>query len=148
MGRESDAPRVERLKYAGSGFAFADVPAKCRPADVPGSAGILVAGLDIFHLLVLTDETSRVEGSVMTALAGASAIGSPPIINHGTEEQKQKWLPGLFDFETSFAWVSRSLVVGLTWRIPKPRRRRLPTESPTSRTDIKSGLRAHCGQLV
>ena len=47
-----------------------------------------------------------------------------------------------------FAWVSRSLVVGLTWRISKPRRRRLPTESPTSWTDIKSGLRAHCGQLV
>ena len=29
-------------------------------------------------------------------------IGSPPIINHGTGEQKQKWLPGLFDFEMSF----------------------------------------------
>jgi alkylation response protein AidB-like acyl-CoA dehydrogenase len=50
----------------------------------------------------MTDETSRVEGGVMTAPAGASAIGSPPIINHGTEEQKQNWLPGLFDFETSF----------------------------------------------
>lgn len=59
-----------------------------------------MADLDIFHLLVLTDEMSRVEGGVMTALA--SAIESPPIINHGTEEQKQKWLPGLFDFETSF----------------------------------------------
>lgn len=61
-----------------------------------------MADLDIFHLLVLTDETSRMEGGVMTALAGASVIGSPPIINHDTEEQKQKWLSGLFDFETSF----------------------------------------------
>lgn len=49
-----------------------------------------MAGLDIFHLLVMTDETSRVEGGVMTALAGASVIGSPPIANHGAEEQKLK----------------------------------------------------------
>lgn len=67
-----------------------------------GQQGTPVADLDIFHLLVMTGETSRVEGSVMTALVGASAIGSPPIINHGTEEQKRKWLPGLFDFDTSF----------------------------------------------
>lgn len=99
---KGDAPRAERLKYARFGFAFADVPAKYRPADVPGPAGIPVADLDIFHLLVMADETSRVEGGVMTALAEASVIGSPPIINHGTEEQKQKWLPGLFDFETGF----------------------------------------------
>ncbi|OCL02600.1 acyl-CoA dehydrogenase NM domain-like protein [Glonium stellatum] len=99
---KGDAPRTERLKYARSGFAFADVPAKYRPADVPGPADIPVADLDIFHLLVMTDEISRVEGGVMTALAGASVIGSPPVINHGTEEQKQKWLPDLFNFETSF----------------------------------------------
>lgn len=65
---KGDAPRAERLKYARSGFAFADVPTKYRPADVPGLAGIPVADLDIFHLLVMTDETSRVEGGVMTAL--------------------------------------------------------------------------------
>lgn len=61
-----------------------------------------MADLGTFHLLVMTDETSFVESGVMTALAGAFAIGSLPIVNHGTEEQKQKWLPGLFDFETSF----------------------------------------------
>lgn len=66
------------------------MPTKYRPADVSGPAGIPVAGLDIFHLLVMTDETSRVEGGVMTALAGASVIGSPPIANHGAEEQKLK----------------------------------------------------------
>lgn len=26
----------------------------------------------------------------------------PPVIHHGTEEQKRKWLPGLFNWETSF----------------------------------------------
>jgi alkylation response protein AidB-like acyl-CoA dehydrogenase len=29
-------------------------------------------------------------------------IGVPPIVHHGTEEQKRKWLPGLFNWETSF----------------------------------------------
>lgn len=38
----------------------------------------------------------------MTGLGGASIIGVPPIVHHGTEEQKAKWLPGLFTWETSF----------------------------------------------
>ncbi|KAF2815998.1 acyl-CoA dehydrogenase NM domain-like protein [Mytilinidion resinicola] len=100
---KGDAPLEARLKYARSGFTFADVPAKYRPADIPGPAGIPVAQLDIFHLMIMTDEGARVEGGVGTALAGASVIGAPPIIYHGTEEQKQKWLPGLFTFETSFS---------------------------------------------
>jgi len=38
----------------------------------------------------------------MASLAGASVIGIPPVIHHGTSEQKRKWLPGLFGWETSF----------------------------------------------
>jgi alkylation response protein AidB-like acyl-CoA dehydrogenase len=98
-----EAPLAARLNYAKSGFTFADVPAAYRPANLAGPAGIPVAELDIFHLMVMTDETSRVEGGVMTALSGASVIGAPPIIYHGTEAQKRAWLPGLFRFETSFS---------------------------------------------
>jgi alkylation response protein AidB-like acyl-CoA dehydrogenase len=53
-------------------------------------------------LLVSTDEGSRIDGGVGSSLAGASVIGMPPIIHHGTEEQKRKWLPGVFDWSTSF----------------------------------------------
>lgn len=42
------------------------------------------------------------EGGVGSSLAGASVIGIPPVIHHGTEEQKRQWLPGLFDWSTSF----------------------------------------------
>ena len=59
--------------------------------------------LDVFHLLVSTDEGSRVNGGVMTSFSGASVIGAPPILHHGNEEQKRKWLPGLFDWSTSFS---------------------------------------------
>jgi acyl-CoA dehydrogenase-like protein len=35
-------------------------------------------------------------------LTESVAIGIPPVINHGTKEQKDKWLPGIFACETSF----------------------------------------------
>jgi alkylation response protein AidB-like acyl-CoA dehydrogenase len=97
-----EAPVEERVKWAKTGFPFGDVPEPYRPKDVPGPAGIPVGEMDLFHLLISTDEGSRIEGGVGTALAGASVIGAPPIIHHGTEEQKKKWLPGLFNWETSF----------------------------------------------
>jgi alkylation response protein AidB-like acyl-CoA dehydrogenase len=99
---EGEAPREERLRWAGSGFSFADIPAQYRPKNNPGPAGIPVEELDVFHLLVSTDEMSRIEGGVVSCLEGASVIGAPPVLHHGTEEQKGKWLKGLFDFSTSF----------------------------------------------
>ena len=100
---KGEAPVGARMEWARSGYAFAEVPVQYRPKDVPGPAGIPVAELDIFHLMISTDENSRIEGGVGTALGGGSVIGVPPIVAHGTEEQKRKWLPGLFTWETSFA---------------------------------------------
>ncbi|KAK4553225.1 hypothetical protein LTR86_009755 [Recurvomyces mirabilis] len=98
-----EAPRDEAQKWAASGFCFADVPSQYRPSHAaPGPAGMKVEDLDVFHTLIMTDETSRVEGGVFTSLGGASVIGIPPLIHHGTETQKQTWLPGLFTWETSF----------------------------------------------
>ncbi|KAI6905764.1 acyl-CoA dehydrogenase, partial [Hortaea werneckii] len=99
---KGEAPREEAMRWAQSGFAFADVPPEYRPKDLPGPAGIPIDKLDVFHLLVSTDETSRVEGGVTSSLSGASVIGIPPVIHHGTEQQKRQWLPGLFDWTTSF----------------------------------------------
>jgi len=75
-----------------------------RPADcrIIGDTGIQADQLDAFHMLLMTDETSRIEGGVTAALGGGTVIGAPPIINHGTEEQKSAWLPSLFSWETSF----------------------------------------------
>lgn len=51
-----EAPEDARMEYARSGYAFADVPEPYR-ANVVGPAGIPVAELDIFHLMIMTDET-------------------------------------------------------------------------------------------
>ncbi|CZT16888.1 probable acyl-CoA dehydrogenase [Ramularia collo-cygni] len=99
---KGEAPKEARLQWAKSGFAFSDVPLEYRPKDIPFPAGIPINDLDPFHMLVQTDETSRVEGGVTSCLGGGSVIGIPPVIHHGTHEQKQKWLPGLFTWETSF----------------------------------------------
>lgn len=96
------APRSEAKRWVEAGFAHADVPKAYRPPAFHAVAGIDVEELDAFHMLVMTDETSRVEGGVTISLAGASVIGTPPVINHGTEAQKKRWLPGLFDWTTSF----------------------------------------------
>ncbi|OGM46631.1 acyl-CoA dehydrogenase [Aspergillus bombycis] len=95
-------PREEALRYARSGIPFDDVPSEYRPSHIPNLAGIPHHEMDVFHLLVIVDETARAEGGVTIALGGASTIGIPPIIHHGSEEQKAKWLPGLFSWDTSF----------------------------------------------
>ena len=74
-----------------------------RPSDIPDPAGVPPDQLDVFHFLISSDQLARVDGGVMTSLSGASIIGVPPIIHHGTENQKRKWLPGLFNWSTSFA---------------------------------------------
>lgn len=130
---KGEAPVEERKKWARTGFAFGDVPEPYRPKDVPGPAGIPVGQMDVFHLLVSTDESSRIEGGVGTALGGGSVIGVPPIVHHGTEEQKRKWLPGLFTWETSFCLGITEPSGGVG--IPTGRSLRLlTTSSPTSRT--------------
>ncbi|KAF1991277.1 acyl-CoA dehydrogenase NM domain-like protein [Aulographum hederae CBS 113979] len=96
------APQEERLRWGMSGFAFGDVPKQYRPANLPNVKGVLEHESDIFHLLVSVDETARMEGGVGTSLSGASVIGVPPIVAHGTKEQKRRWLPGLFEWKTSF----------------------------------------------
>ncbi|BDD54657.1 hypothetical protein MAP00_000258 [Monascus purpureus] len=57
---------------------------------------------DIFHFIVLNYELAKIHGGVGGALGGSSVIGAPPIIHFGTEEQKQKWLPGILTGELSF----------------------------------------------
>jgi alkylation response protein AidB-like acyl-CoA dehydrogenase len=97
-----DCPEAAKTAFIKSGLAFLDVPKEYRPSGHQTVAGIPVDELDAFHMLLLQDESSRFEGGVNIALAGANVIGVPPIINHGTEEQKRKWVPGLFTRETNF----------------------------------------------
>lgn len=105
---EGDCPEEAKTAYIRSGLPFADLSTAdhYRPPEQRSALADIVAGaggkLDIFHMMILVDEAARFEGGVGIALAGANAIGVPPIVNHGTEEQKKRWLPGLFTRQTSF----------------------------------------------
>lgn len=170
-----EAPHSERLKWAQTGFSFTDIPTPYRPSSVPGPAGIPVDQLDVFHMMIMTDEMSRIEGGVVTSLEGASVIGVPPIVHYGTEEQKRKWLPGLFSWETSFClgitepgggvcsalfyslWYLLLLVLvlldfhvtkaphSLTSPTCKPRLPKPLTENPTLSTATRNGSPAYHG---
>jgi alkylation response protein AidB-like acyl-CoA dehydrogenase len=99
---QGDCPDAAKADYIKSGLPFANIPAEYWPHGLNLAAGIPADKFDVFHFMVISDEISRIEGGVGIALAGANSIGVPPIINHGTEEQRQRWLPGLFTRETSF----------------------------------------------
>ncbi|TDZ24856.1 Acyl-CoA dehydrogenase apdG [Colletotrichum orbiculare MAFF 240422] len=97
-----EAPMAARLMFAKSGLAFLDVPREYRPRDLLTVAGVPFDELDVFHELILMDEMARIPSGVPLALAGASSVGAPPVWTAGTEEQKRRWLPGLFTWDTSF----------------------------------------------
>lgn len=78
-----------------------DIPQKYRPGTTL-PAGIAEEDWDPFHLLILHDEKARIGSGVSTALSSASAIGAPPVINFGTEAQKEAWLPGILTGEITF----------------------------------------------
>ncbi|GAP84253.1 putative acyl- dehydrogenase [Rosellinia necatrix] len=100
---KGDCPESARAAYRASGLASVDIPREYRPAGADTVAGIPVDELDTFHRLILTDEGSRVEGGAGIALAGgANVIGLPPVVRHGTEAQKRRWLPGALTGATSF----------------------------------------------
>lgn len=51
---------------------------------------------DSWHTLIVTDELSRVAYTgVLWGLGGGNGIGVPPIVNFGTQAQKDKYLPGV-----------------------------------------------------
>ncbi|PGH10483.1 hypothetical protein AJ80_07526 [Polytolypa hystricis UAMH7299] len=91
-------PPEETVKYARAGFTFQDMPREYR-GDLPLPAGIPDEEWDIFHFMVMSDELCRVNVGVSSGLSGGSIIGAPPIVRFGTEEQKRKWLPGIFTGE-------------------------------------------------
>ena len=76
--RIGGAPREAAWKYVASGIPNVDIPKQYRPKDFHTVAEIDTDELDAFHMLVMTDETSRVEGGVMVSLSGANVIGVPP----------------------------------------------------------------------
>jgi alkylation response protein AidB-like acyl-CoA dehydrogenase len=97
-------PRQVAVEWVtSSGLAFPDVPSEYRP-QAQQIGGVALEDFDAFHNLIVLDELARIPGGCIFALEGASRLGTPPLIHHGTAEQKYRWLPGLFTWETSFCF--------------------------------------------
>ncbi|KAH8667618.1 acyl-CoA dehydrogenase/oxidase [Tricladium varicosporioides] len=71
--------------------------------DVPLPGGIPFEEWDNWHTLIVTDEQSRVGYTgVLWGLGGGNGIGVPPIVNFGTKEQKERFLPRVARGEVRF----------------------------------------------
>ncbi|KAF4449073.1 acyl- dehydrogenase domain-containing [Fusarium albosuccineum] len=95
-------PAEAKRQYAQAGLAFQEMPAEfAQGVTLPG--GVSVDEWDMFHFIVLCYELNKMaSGGVMGGLGGGNAIGVPPVVHHGTTEQKKRWLPGVFSGEVSF----------------------------------------------
>lgn len=56
--------------------------------------GGLTDGTPIMNMIIVTEELSKACGGIALSFAG-TALGAIPIILAGSEEQKQRWLPGI-----------------------------------------------------
>src|SRR3954471_19628729 len=52
-------------------------------------------GADTLSYALAVEELTRVDSSVAITMAAHTSLGTMPILNFGTEEQKQQWLPAL-----------------------------------------------------
>ena len=53
------------------------------------------AGADTLSYAIAVEELTRVDSSVAITMAAHTSLGTMPILNFGSEEQKQAWLPDL-----------------------------------------------------
>ncbi|KAK2056752.1 acyl-CoA dehydrogenase domain-containing protein [Colletotrichum caudatum] len=95
-------PDEARLQFARAGLIYPDLPEEYR-RGVPLPGNVPAEEWDVFHSLVVSYELSRIwAAGVSAGMSGGTTIGVPPVIHHGTAEQKGRWLTGLFTGETSF----------------------------------------------
>ncbi len=72
-------------------------------AEVPEEYGGL--GLDKVSAMLISEKLSSGQGSFATTVAAHTGIGTLPIVYFGTEEQKQRYLPGLASGEKIAAYA-------------------------------------------
>ena len=53
------------------------------------------AGGDTVSYAIAIEELTRVDSSVAITVAAHTSLGTMPLLNYGTEEQKERWLPDL-----------------------------------------------------
>lgn len=61
-------------------------------------------GMDYLSYIIIVEELSRIDSSQAATVAAHNSLGTGPIINFGTEEQKRKYLPKLATGEGLWAF--------------------------------------------
>ncbi|SPO28124.1 related to acyl-CoA dehydrogenase [Ustilago trichophora] len=98
-----DDESYQRAAKDGVLFAFATgVHVDPKIAKIAQSAGVKLPGgvkmeeWNNIHDYILWDELNRSASSALMGMVGGLTYGSGPVINFGSEQQKQKWLPQIF----------------------------------------------------
>ncbi len=84
LDREDRVPFETLEKLAEAGFM-----GLCVPEEYGGG------GTDFLSYVMLIEELSRADAGVGVTLAVHTSAGTLPILNHGTEDQKARWVPDL-----------------------------------------------------
>src|SRR5215213_5501169 len=84
LDREDRFPTETFEKLADAGFT-----GLCVPEEYGG------AGLDFLSYVLLLEELSCADAGVGVTLAVHTSAGTLPILEYGTEEQKERWIPDL-----------------------------------------------------
>ena len=84
LDREDRFPAETFEKLAEAGFM-----GLCVPEEYGG------AGMDFLSYALLIEEISRADAGVGATLAVHTSAGTLPILDHGDEEQRRRWVPGL-----------------------------------------------------
>ncbi|KAI8663686.1 hypothetical protein NCS57_00970300 [Fusarium keratoplasticum] len=103
--RQGSIPREAYERHAKLGYVAAGLfpPEPDYLGEVILPCGIPPDKWDGFHDHIVVDELTRCGYmGVVWALACGNIIGCPPLINHGTTEQKRRLLPSIYNGTTRF----------------------------------------------
>ncbi|RMJ16823.1 hypothetical protein CDV36_003548 [Fusarium kuroshium] len=103
--RQGSIPREAYERHAKLGYVAAGLfpPEPDYLGEVILPCGIPTDKWDGFHDHIVVDELTRCGYmGVVWALACGNIIGCPPLLNHGTPEQKRRLLPSIYNGTTRF----------------------------------------------
>ena len=96
FARNEVAPVAEELDRTKSfPYEIVEKMAGLGLMSIPFSEEYGGGGGDILSYAMAVEELARIDSSVGITLAAHTSLGTSPIYNWGTEEQKQQWLPDL-----------------------------------------------------
>lgn len=96
FARNEVAPVAEELDRTKSfPYKIVEKMAGLGLMSIPFSEEYGGGGGDILSYAMAVEELARIDSSVGITLAAHTSLGTSPIYNWGTEEQKQQWLPDL-----------------------------------------------------